>query len=561
MSRYDGEQFVTFTTEDGLADDDVHAITEDREGNLWFGTWTGGVSRYDGEWFVNFATQDGLADNNVHAITEDREGNLWFATWGGVSRYDGRVFQNLLERDGLTNNTVQQILQDRNGSIWIATLGGITRYRPGHTPPRIRITEVIADRRYGPVDEIRVPAYRRYVITFEFQGRSLYTHWERMAYVYRLDGYGSDWQATYTRRAAYQDLPLGEYTFYVKAVDRDLNYSEPATVRVIVEPDPRLEGFAEALSGTSEEFVGASDALRRVERQLIEAAPTDVTVLILGETGTGKGLAALTIHGLSARKIGPFITVNCGGIPEGLVESELFGHERGAFTGAVSRKLGRVELAEGGTLFLDEIGDLSPEAQAKLLQFLEERTFERVGGTETLHADVRVIAATNRDLRGMVETGRFREDLYFRIQEFVVELPPLRERREDISVLANYFMERMASHLDKEVTHLTPEALEVLEAYAWPGNVRELEHTVKRAVIMCRGSTIRAEDIALEFGPTGGGATEYVLTPEEYERQYIRNVLEQTGWVIKGPDGAAAVLGLPASTLRSRMKTLGIARR
>ena len=294
--------------------------------------------------------------------------------------------------------------------------------------------------------------------------------------------------------------------------------------------------------------------------QLAEVAPTDVTVLILGETGTGKGLAARTVHGLSARRTGPFIPVNCGAIPEGLVESELFGHERGAFTGAIARKLGKTELAEEGTLFLDEIGDLTPAAQTKLLRFLEERTFERVGGTEMLSADVRIIAATNRDLRGMVEKGEFREDLYFRLQVFPIELPPLRERREDIPVLAGYFMERMAAHLNKEVTHLTPDALAALHAHDWPGNIRELEHAVERAVIVCRELAIRAEDIAPELGRREEGSVRELVPLEEYERRYIREVLEQTGWVIKGPQGAAELLGMRASTLYSRMKKLGIVR-
>jgi len=266
------------------------------------------------------------------------------------------------------------------------------------------------------------------------------------------------------------------------------------------------------------------------------------------------------VHGLSPRKRGPFIQVNCGAIPEGLVESELFGHERGAFTGATSRKLGQIEVAEGGTLFLDEIGDLAPEAQAKLLQFLEERTFQRVGGTETLQVDVRVMAATNRDLVQMVEAGPFREDLYFRLQEFTVELPPLRERRGDVRLLAEYFMERMAAHLNREVTHLSPEALAALEGYDWPGNVRELEHAVKRAVVVCPGTVIRAEDITLELRERVEGAPKDVQTLEEVERQYIRRVLEQTGWVIKGPQGVAALLGMPAGTLYSRMKKLGIVR-
>ena len=565
-SRYDGKEFVTFTPEEGLPNYNLVPVMEDREGYLWFGTWGGGVSRYDRstgteQQFVTFTAEDGLADNRVWSITQDREGYLWFGTWGGgASKYDGRVFQTLCKRDGLVSNTTHEILQDRNGDVWITTEGGVTRYRPGHTPPRIRITEVTADRRYGSTEEIRVPAYRQYVIAFEFQGRSLYTHWDRMAYVYRLEGYDEDWQVAYTGRVGYQDLPVGEYVFQVKAVDRDLNYSEPATVRIIVEPDPRLEGFADALSGTSQEFVGDSEALHRLEEQLVEVASTDITVLILGETGTGKGLSAQAIHGLSARKAGPFITVSCGTIPEALVESELFGHEKGAFTGAVSRKLGKVELAEGGTLFLDEIGDLPLASQVKLLRLLEERTLERVGSVETQHADVRIIAATNRELHRMVETGHFREDLYFRLRVFPVRMPALRERREDIPLLASYFVERMAAHLNKGVTQLSAEALATLQAYDWPGNVRELEHAMQRAVIVCPGTVIRIDDIALAPISVRGEPAEERVTPEEYERRYILEVLEQTGWVVRGPHGASAMLGMHEATLRYRMKKLGIRR-
>jgi DNA-binding NtrC family response regulator len=559
VSRYDGETFATFTTEDGLAGNVVESIFEDREGHLWFGT-DEGMSRYDGETFMSFTTEDGLVGGRIWSMHQDREGVLWFGSWGGgVSRYDGLVFQRLSRRDGLGHDAVHQILQDRHGAFWIGTERGVTRYRPYATPPAIRLKEVIADRRYEPAGEIHVPASQTFVI-FEFQGRSLTTRPDGMAYVYRLEGYDPDWKPNYTGRVEYQDLPIGEYTFQVKAVDRDLNYSEPATVRVVVEPDPRLEAFADALSGTFQEFVGDSDALRQVQDQLLEVAATDLTVLILGETGTGKGLAARTLHGLSPRKAGPFILVSCGAIPQGLMESELFGHERGAFTGAISRKLGKVELAEGGTLFLDEIGDLALEAQAKLLQFLEERTFQRVGGTEILRLDVRVIAATNRDLRAMVEARSFREDLYFRLQEYVVEVPPLRDRRGDIADLADCFMEGMARHLNRGIPQLTPGALSALQSYDWPGNVRELEHVVKRAVVVCRGSTIRAQDITLEFKYPGGRSTGEIISLEEHERGYILEVLEQTGWVVKGPHGAAARLGLPESTLRNRMKKLGIHR-
>ena len=602
VTRYDGETFATFTTEDGLADNSVWSIVQDRKGNLWFGTrggvsrydghkftsfraeevlgkafvftiiedqsgnlWfgaRGGVSRYDGSTFVSFTTEEGLPNNEVISILEDRGGHLWFGTFGGgVGRYDGLVFQHLQKRDGLLNNAIQEILQDRDGDIWIATEGGVTRYRGCHTPPGIRITDVVADRRYGPVEEIRVPVSQKY-IAFEFQGRSLTTRPEDMAYVYRLKGYDSGRKPAYTGRVEYHDVPLGEYVFEVKAVDRDLNYSEPVAVQVTVEPDPHLEALAEVLreGGPSGEFVGKSATLRRVQVQLREVAPTDMTVLILGETGTGKGLAAHTMHEISGRADGPFIQVHCGAIPETLVESELFGHEKGAFTGAISRKLGKVELAEEGTLFLDEIGDMPLESQAKLLRFLEERRFERVGGTETLEADVRIVAATNRDLMDMVETGVFREDLYYRLQVFVVELPPLRDRLEDIPLLAVYFAQQMAEHLSKSVTHVIPEALSLLQNYAWPGNVRELEHAIQRAVIVCPGPAIRAEDVALTVGQNERKSAEEPVPPEEYERRYICTMLEKADWVIKGPRGAATLLGMPPSTLHRRIKKLGIVR-
>lgn len=400
------------------------------------------------------------------------------------------------------------------------------------------------------------------LIVFEFHDISFKTHPGGLVYRYRLKGYDEDWQTTTAQRVEYQNVPGATFTFEVQAMDQDLNYSEPASVTLNVVPDPRIQVLAEALSqsGTKGEFVGNSQALLKVQAQLAEVAKTDLTVLISGETGTGKGVATRAVHRLSPRRDRPFIQVNCGALPQSLVESELFGHERGAFTGAVSRKLGKVELAAGGTLFLDEIGDLALEAQVKLLRLLEERAFERVGGTETLVADMRVIAATNRNLQEMVANGQFREDLYFRLQVFPVRLPPLRERREDIPLLAACFVERMASYLNKAVPRLTPEALAVLRIYDWPGNVRELEHAVQRAVIMCRRQAIQPKDIALKSDRTDGELSEEVLTLKELEKQHIRKVVEQAGWVIKGPHGAAALLGMHPSTLSHRMKKLGIRR-
>ena len=366
---------------------------------------------------------------------------------------------------------------------------------------------------------------------------------------------------TRQRQVTYPGLEQGAYTFWVKAVDRDLNESEPIRMAVQVTPDPWIEGWQAALKQSSGggEFVGRSAALRQVLAQLGQAAQAEVTVLILGETGTGKGLAARTVHEGSPRKAGPFVQVNCGAIAEGLVESELFGHEQGSFTGAHARQLGKVELAAGGTLFLDEIGDMPLDLQVKLLRLLEERTFERVGGSETLEAAVRVIAATNRDLEQMVQEGSFRADLFYRLNLFPVRLPPLRDRREDIPELVDHFMTPMAAHLRKEVNGVTSAALALLKDFAWPGNVRELKNTVERAVIVCAGKQIQAADLALGMPELEGEAADWV-TLEEHERQYIQQVLAETGGTIKGPRGAAALLGLPASTLRGRLKKLGIER-
>ena len=558
---FDGRQFKAFTAEAAAAVDHVRRILEDRQGHLWFGTHNGAI-RYDGRRLQRFKMKEGPGYDTMIPLLEDRRGHLWFGTFGvGVIRFDGRIFQTLSREDGLIHDHVHALVEDRQGQIWIATEGGVTRYTPSAIRPQVELQAVIADRRYAPEAPIAIPASQQLVV-FEFLGKSLNTPLARMAYVYRLEGCDADWQPAYMGRVEYQDLPEGEYTFQVQAVDRDLNYSEPAQVQVTIEPNALVESLKAALGQSSAQgqFVGTSGVLRKVETQLAQVASSELTVLILGETGTGKGLAARTLHEFSPRRDKPFVPVNCGAIPEPLIESELFGHEKGAFTGALSRRLGKVELAQGGTLFFDEIGDMSLAAQVKLLRLLEERTFERVGGERVYDAQVRIVAATNRDLQQQINDGTFRQDLYFRLQGYEVYLPPLRDRREDIPLLALYFIGPKAAHLNKSVTALAPAAEAALVAHEWPGNVRELQHAIERAVVVCRGPTIQVDDLGLVHPPDHPPQATEPVTLEEFERRYILQVLEQKGWMIAGPNGAATVLGLHEATLRSRMRKLGIVR-
>jgi formate hydrogenlyase transcriptional activator len=305
------------------------------------------------------------------------------------------------------------------------------------------------------------------------------------------------------------------------------------------------------------EIVGESRALKRILSQVATVAPTDTSVLLLGETGTGKELIARAIHAASDRPGRALVTVNCATSPAGLLESEWFGHERGAFTGALAQKIGRFELAHQGTLFLDEIGDVPLELQAKLLRALQEREIERLGSTRTIRVDFRLIAATNRDLEEMVAGREFRSDLYYRLNVFPVRIPPLRERREDIPVLVRYFTQRFAKRLRRPVESISRESMEMLCRWPWPGNVRELQNVIERAVILSQGAVLTVPRSELE---SPSPPTSLPVTLEEAERDHILRALEQTGWVIGGPGGAAARLGLKRTSLVSTMRRLGIVR-
>ena len=306
------------------------------------------------------------------------------------------------------------------------------------------------------------------------------------------------------------------------------------------------------------EIIGSSAAIKHVLRQVEIVAPADSTVLIQGETGTGKELIARALHNLSTRKERTFIKLNCAAIPSGLLESELFGHEKGAFTGAVAQKVGRFELADGGTLFLDEVGDIPLELQPKLLRVLQEQEFERLGGVRTQRVNVRLVAATNRDLAKMVAAGQFRSDLYYRLNVLPLTLPPLRDRPEDIPLLVRYFVQQHARRLKRTIRSIPTESLTALTRYPWPGNVRELENLIERSVLLSPGPVLRVATEALV--PALAPVDRDGATLAEAERNHILAALKQTDWVIGGPSGAAARLGMKRSTLYKKMAKLDISR-
>jgi formate hydrogenlyase transcriptional activator len=365
----------------------------------------------------------------------------------------------------------------------------------------------------------------------------------------------------------------GSYTrtMFIDVTDRVLMEREKTRLeaqnRYLIEEIKETHNF--------EEIVGQSRTLAEVIEKVKLVASTDSSVLILGETGTGKELVARAVHSNSARRNRPLVKVNCAALPVGLIESELFGHVKGAFTGASDRRTGRFELANGGTIFLDEIGDMPPDVQAKVLRVLQEHEFERVGGSNPIKVDVRVIAATNRDLLRSVAEGTFRQDLYYRLNVFPIQLPPLRERSEDIPPLVHYFVRRFSLKIGRKISSIQRETMERLNNYSWPGNVRELENVLERAVILSRGSELEVAPDVLPEVPPVVQMQAAALRPapeekrpgaplpqsiEQVERNHILEVLMRTNWRIEGADRAAALLNLNPSTLRSRMKKLGVQR-
>jgi formate hydrogenlyase transcriptional activator len=313
-------------------------------------------------------------------------------------------------------------------------------------------------------------------------------------------------------------------------------------------------------SSMFEEIVGSSPALQSVLSRVAKVAPTNSTVLLTGETGTGKELIARAIHKRSLRSSRPFVSVNCAAIPPPLIASELFGHEKGAFTGALQRRLGRFELAEGGTLFLDEVGELPPETQIALLRVLQEREFERVGGNQLLRADVRVIAATNRDLPTAIAAGTFRSDLFYRLNVFPIEIPPLRKRKQDIAILVEYFVDRYARRAGRKMRPIEDDVLKRLESYAWPGNIRELQNVIERSMIVCEAENFSVDPswLQAETGQVRPGEERFAEHSAARQKEAIEAALVVSGGRVSGPSGAAAALGIPASTLESKIRSFRI---
>ena len=515
------------------------------------------------------AEQFGLSANGILVLTADSRGNIWMGTsGGGALRYDGQTFQSIRLGASALENMVEAVLCDHSGRLWFGTRAGLVAYQPGRIPPRLVIREVMAGTRLAAPQAVSCPESTP-EIRIHFQGISFRTGARQMRYSHRLLGHNptEQWSAfTAADAVAYSALPVGEYCFEVRTMDRDGLLSEVASVEIQVVPDAkteRIQALESVLQATGHVVHSESWAMRHVMEQTVRVAETAMTVLVLGETGTGKGLIAHTIHETSTRRKRPFIHVNCGGLPVGLVESELFGHEKGAFTGADSRQLGRFELADGGTLFLDEIGDLPLESQRVLLNILEENALTRVGGQQPVPVDVRVVAATNRDLRQAVDEGAFRDDLFYRLSVFTLELPPLRQRQEDIPALAAHFAERYAQHLRRPVPTIAEEVVAHLQGYAWPGNVRELEHLIHRAVLLCEGGVIRVGDLLLpSVGQRDGDAVSPapVIGEGLDEKQQLVAALQATNWMIYGERGAARLLGMNPEKLRYRMQKYGLRR-
>ena len=573
LCYYDGESFHIPKGE-GLEDIRyVNAICETDDETLWIGT-ANGLFAYDAdkEEARHFTMADGLSENAVTALCVDTEGFLWIGTsGGGAVCYDGAVFKIVKLGNSAPENKVESILCDSRGRMWFGTRDGLAIYNKGHIPPGIVIRKVTAGETVVEPQRVEFNESVREA-RIAFQGIGFRSGARQLCYSYRVDGPGfADGWSKFSRASevVMGGLKAGEYLFSVRAMDRDGLISPHAKLSLEVAPDTqrdRIQALEDALKSGDQNLICDSEAMRASLENIALVAETDFSVLILGETGTGKGLVARILHDMSDRKDKPFIPLNCGAIPEGLVESELFGHEKGAFTGAVDRKLGYFELAVGGTLFLDEIGDLPVTSQRVLLHVLEQKEVTRVGGTKSIPLDVRIVAATNRDLDRASREGTFRQDLFYRLDQYTLTLPPLRDRGDDIPSMMDHFIQATARHLNRAVPELGPGVVEYLQVYAWPGNVREFEHILQRAVLICKEDTIQIEDLpvlstnARTVALSKSESSEIVQQRDaaDDEKGRILEALRMSNGMVYGDRGAAKILGIHPECLRSRMRKYGI---
>ncbi len=533
---------------------------------LWVGTNNGLLTvEYESGEIRQFTKDQGeLPCNNISALAVDSRECVWIGlASGGLLKYDGRTFHDIRLGSSVQENRVATILCDRRGRLWFGTFGGLRMYRPPQTPPGIVIRRNVGGRFLEATGALVCSPE----VELHFQGmRFRIGGAGQMAYSHRLVGHGpaEEWsEFGPDSKVVYQGLPAGEYRFEVRARDRDDMVSEVACLRLEVVGDaasPRLESAPRDRHASIRTEALQSPTISGLLSQLGPAVETDMTLLLAGETGTGKSLLAGEIHARSPRREQPFVRLSCGSLPRGLVESELFGREQGV-SGGAARQIGCLERAHGGTLLLDGIGDLPMEAQRAFLHVLEDGQVKRLGSSEPIQVDVRVIAETNRDLQRAVQEGTFRRDLYYRLNEFPVALPPLRDRREEIPVLAAHFAGASARQLKRPVPSLSHEAMAHLQGHSWPGNVRELEHLIRRAVVLCGGDVIEVADVPCSAdAPTSSPPVEAGASEERDERQQILEALKASNWIVYGDRGAARLLGMHPEKLRYRMSKHGLRR-
>jgi transcriptional regulator with GAF, ATPase, and Fis domain/ligand-binding sensor domain-containing protein len=602
LNKYDPRtgRFAHYTERDGFPDNFVKSIQPDRHGNLWLST-DRGLSKFHPQQgtIKNYTVKDGLISSQFlsGASYGSQDGRLFFGGEGGVIAF---------HPDSLKDNPQAPPVVITRFNVFDKPLP-LPRALSSTTAIGLSYRQNFFSFNFVALD-YAVPLKNQYAYKLEgfdpdwvycgTRRHASYTNVDPGEYVFRVKGTNSDgvwneqgaavnikitppfWKTWWFRTLTIVSVLVSALTWHQRRL-RKVEEKRKALELQVQEKIAAAQALQNALAEVERlknrlysenvylqdeiklehnftDIISRSQALKKILSKVEKVADTDATVLILGESGTGKELLARAVHNLSNRRDRPLVKVNCATLPANLIESELFGHEKGAFTGAISRKIGRFELADGGTIFLDEIGELPPELQAKLLRVLQEGEFERVGGQQTIAVDTRIMAATNRDLKEEIAHGRFREDLYYRLHVFPITIPPLRERLEDIPLLIHHFVKKYSAKSGKKIETVSQNVIETLQAYDWPGNVRELENVIERAVIVSQGKQLKLDDWLPHHSIASDEAS--VVTLDDMERNHIIKTLKMTQWRISGERGAAKILNIKPTTLRSRMEKLGIKR-